>query len=220
MSATAVAHPEPISAPPPAAQESVVLPALRGDLVVSRQLFEGRSYFVVKDPISLQYFRMTAEDYFLATLFDGKRTFGSIRQLYVERFPHVRLEYTPEELNERVLRFANDLALLQFLSVQGMRLKARMDAAKTAKKNKAGLYNLANKIFFQRKSLFDPDVVFGKMAKPLWWIWTKTTMWISVAIIGLGVVVFLQHTDRLDSAIANLFSFENALLMIGTTFVI
>src|SRR6187200_3469016 len=45
-------------------------------------------------------------------------------------------------------------------------------------------------------------------------------MWISVVIIALGVAVFLQHTDRLDGAIANLFSFENALLMIGTTFVI
>src|SRR5215213_7289181 len=184
MSALAAAHPEPISAPPAAAQENIVLPALRSDLVVNRQLFEGRSYFVVKDPISLQYFRMTAEDYFLATLFDGKRTFGSIRHLYVERFPHVRLEYTPEELNERVLRFANDLALLQFLSVQGMRLKARMDAAKTAKKKKGGLYELANKIFFLRKSIFDPDTVFGRMARPLGWVWTRTTMWISVVIIA------------------------------------
>jgi putative peptide zinc metalloprotease protein len=175
MAAVAVAHPEPVSPPQAAAQENVVMPALRGDLVVTQQLFEGRTYFVVKDPISLQYFRMTAEDYFLATLFDGKRTFGQVRELYAGRYPQVHLEYTPEELNERVLRFANDLALLQMLSVQGQRLKARMDAAKTAKKKKKGLYELANKIFFFRKSIFDPDVIFGKMAKPLWWMWTKTT---------------------------------------------
>src|SRR5688572_12422746 len=111
MPAVAVAQPQPVPAAPPAAQqEKVVLPALRTDLLVNQQLFEGRSYYVVKDPISLQYFRMTAEDYFLASLFDGKRTFGAIRDLYAERYPHVRLEYTPEELNERVLRFANDLA--------------------------------------------------------------------------------------------------------------
>src|SRR3954470_12326323 len=100
MAAAALAHPEPTSAPPPPPQENVVLPALRSDLIVNQQQFEGRSYYVVKDPISLQYFRMTAEDYFLATLFDGKRTFGTIRGLYVERYPHVHLEYTPEELNE------------------------------------------------------------------------------------------------------------------------
>src|SRR4029453_17541459 len=127
--ASVTTHPEPVSAPPPPQQENVVMPALRGDLLVTRQLFEGRSYYVVKDPISLQYFRMTAEDYYLATLFDGKRTFGKIRDLYAQRYPDVLLDYTREELNDRVLRFANDLALLQFLSVQGMRLKSRMDAA-------------------------------------------------------------------------------------------
>ena len=118
----AVVHPEPIASPQASLQENVVLPALRGDLLVTQQLFEGRSYYVVKDPVSLQYFRMTAEDYFLATLFDGKRTFAKIRELYVARHRHVLLEYSPEELNERVLRFANDLALLQFLTAQGCTL--------------------------------------------------------------------------------------------------
>lgn len=222
MAAVAVAHPElDVEAPPkPPPQENVVLPALRPDLVVNSQLFEGRSYFVVKDPISLQYFRMTAEDYFLATLFDGRRTFGAIRELYVERYPHVRLEYTPEELNERVLRFANDLALLQFLSVQGQRMKARWDAAKAQKKKKGGLYELANKVFFFRRSVFDPDVLFGKMAKPLWWIWTRQTMWVSLGIMIAALFMFLQNVERLEHAVANLFSFQNALLMILTTFVI
>ncbi len=220
MSAAAVAHPEPVEAPKPPPQENVILPALRSDLLVSQQMFEGRSYYVVKDPISLQYFRMTSEDYFLATLFDGKRTFGAIRELYVERYPHVRLDYTPEELNERVLRFANDLALLQFLSVQGQRLKARWDQAKTAKKKKGRLYNLANQVFFFRKSLLDPDRIFGRMAKPLWWIWTRPTLWISIVIIALGAIVFISKADRIGEAIANLFSIQNIALMWITMFVI
>ena len=195
------AQPEPVSTVPPSAQENVVLPALRGDLIVTQQLFEGRSYYVVKDPISLQYFRMTAEDYFLATLFDGKRTFGQVRDLYIARHRHVLLEYSPEELNERVLRFGNDLALMQFLTVQGQRLKARFEAVKQNKAKKSFLYTLANQIFFVRFSLFDPDRVFGKMAKPLWWMWTKTTMWISSIIIVLAVVVFLRNYTEVGSAL-------------------
>src|SRR6266481_4856516 len=138
-----------IKAPPAPQQENVVLPPLRRDLVINRQLFEERTYFVIKDPISLQYFRMSAEDYFLATLFDGQRTFGKIREIYARAYPQVRLEYTPEELNERVLRFANDLALMQFLSVQGQRLKARYEQARKHKKNKGTFYNLVNTIFFK-----------------------------------------------------------------------
>jgi len=196
------------------------MPPLRRDLLITQQRYEGRTYYVVKDPISLQYFRMTDEDYYLATLFDGVRTFGQVRVAYQQRFPHVRLDYTAEEVNERVLRFANDLAMLQFLSVQGMRLKARFDAAKTAKKKKGGLYALTNKVFFFRFSLFDPDKIFGAMARPMWWIWTKQAMWISIALIAAGVVVFLQNAEGLDEAFANIFHWENLALMWVTTILI
>ncbi len=219
MSAVA-AHPEPVSPPPPPQQENVVMPPLRRDLIITQQRYEGRTYYVVKDPISLQYFRMTDEDYFLATLFDGQRTFGQVRESYQARFPHVRLEYTPEEVNERVLRFANDLAMLQFLSVQGVRLKARYDAAKKVKKSKGGLYALTNKVFFFRFSLWDPDIVFGKMAKPLWWVWTKQMNWIAVALLILGVIVFFQHAEGLDEAFANIFHWENLALMWVTTIIL
>ena len=164
MSTPAPAHPEPVAAPAPPPQEHVVMPPLRKDLIITQQRFEGRTYYVVKDPISLQYFRMTGEDYYLATLFDGVRSFGKVRDNYAERFPHVRLEYTPEELNERVLRFANDLAMLQFLSVQGQRLKAKFDAARKQKKKKSDLYALTNKLFFFRFSLWDRRSRFGRVS--------------------------------------------------------
>ncbi|MDB6171487.1 MAG: putative peptide zinc metalloprotease protein [Chthoniobacteraceae bacterium] len=215
MSAVALAPLEEEVAAPPAApqQENVVLPPLRKDLIVTKQVYEGRDYYVVKDPISLQYFRMTAEDYSLATLFDGIRTFGQIRQRYRERYPHVDLDYSPEDLNERILRFANDLAMLQFLSVQGMRLKARYDAAKQRKVKKNFLYNLANQVFFFRFSLFDPDKIFARMARPLWWIWTRPVMWASLAIMVAGLIVFIQNAQNLDQALANLFHWENLALM-------
>lgn len=195
------------------------MPALRGDLIINKQSFEGRTYYVVKDPVSLQYFRLTAEDYDLAVLFDGQRMFGQIRDRWVAAHPHLRLDYTAEELNERVLKFANDLALLQFLNVQGQRLKARMDAAKKHKK-KGGLYAFTNAVFFFRRSLWDPDRVFGRMAKPLGWIWTKQTFWISWAIIALGAVVFLTKAEGLDHALANLFNWHNLALMWVTTIVL
>lgn len=218
MSAAAPAPAE--LAKPASPQESVVLPPLRGDLSITRQMYEGRTYYVIKDPISLQYFRLTAEDYDLTILFDGRRTFGQIRDAWVVRHPHLRLELSPEELNERVLKFANDLAMLQFLSVQGQRMKARMDAAKKRKATKGGLYAFTNQVFFFRKSLFDPDRLFGRMAKPLWWIWTKTTYWVSWAIIALGAAVFLWAGENFDHALANLFNWHNIALMWVTTIVL
>src|SRR5438093_12090328 len=106
-----------VAAPASSQQEKAVIPPLRPDLIVIKHKFESRTYYVIKDPISLQYFRLTSEDYFLATLFDGKRTFAQVRQVYLEQLPHLRLEYSAEEIDERILRFANDLGLLQFLSI-------------------------------------------------------------------------------------------------------
>ena len=140
---------------------------------------------MVKDPISLQYFRLTAEDYFLATLFDGRRTMAQVRAAYVERFPHLRLDFSEEEIDERVSRFANDLGLLQFLSVQGARLKPRYEAIKQSRRSnaKGGFYKLVNNVFFARYSVFDPDKLFARMAKPIWWIWTRQSLWISIAMV-------------------------------------
>jgi putative peptide zinc metalloprotease protein len=224
MPAVALA-PQPVEVAAPAApaaaqQEKVVLPPLRQDLIISRQMFEGRTFFVVKDPISLQYFRMSAEDYFLATLFDGRRTFGEVRKIYLANFAHVSLELTPEEVNERILRFANDLALMQMLSVQGQRLKARYDAKRKQKKSKGWFYNAVNYVFFKRFSLFDPDKLFARMAKPIGWVWTTTFQWTSVAIILAGVVTYLMNTGRIHPTMSNFFSFHNLTLVWITTILI
>jgi putative peptide zinc metalloprotease protein len=195
------------------APDETVVPPLRGDLIVTRQKYEDRTYYVVKDPVSLQYFRLTAEDYALATLFDGKRPLGKVRAEYLDRFPHIKLDYSAEEIDQRIQRFAADLAMMQFLSVQGQRMKQRADAKKAAKAAKGRFYNLVNRIFFMRFSVYDPDKLFGRMARPLWWIWTRTTMWISIALIAAGIAVFFQNYDRTEEMMANFFHFDNLLLI-------
>lgn len=209
-----------VAAAAPTTPDKVVIPPLRPDLIVTKQIFESRTYYVVKDPISLQYFRLTAEDYFLATLFDGKRTVGQVREIYIGRFPHLRLDYSEEELKERVTRFANDLALLQFLNVQGSRLKVRYDAIKQHKKHKLSFYKLVNNVFFIRFSIFDPDKLFARMARPLWWIWTKTTLWVSIAIILAATVVVFKNYSATDAMMSQFFKMDNWLLIWATTILI
>lgn len=202
------------------AQEDVVLPPLRPDLIITRQTFEGRTFYVIKDPISLQYFRLTEEDYFAATLFDGKRTFGAIRAAWLARFPALKLEHTSAEINERLTRFAGDLALLQFVAVQGSRLRNRWEAKKQQKQSKGGLYAAINKLFFSRFSVFDPDEIFGRMAKPLWWIWTPATMAVSVLMIAAAVVVFIANWERAGTLAQHFFSIQNWLLIYVTMLLI
>jgi putative peptide zinc metalloprotease protein len=192
--------------------QNVILPPLRQDLIVTQQKYEGRTFYVIKDPISLQYFRMTAEDFFLSSLFDGRRNFREIKEVYAGRFPHLRLEMTGEELDERILRFANDLALLQFLQVQGQRLKQRVQAAR-ARAGKTGFSGVISKLFFSRFSLFDPDQLFARMARPVSWIWTRLSLWLSLALIAAALVVFFRSYERIAPSMGNFFSLHNLFLV-------
>ncbi len=195
-------------------EESVdhtILPPLRRDLIVSQQTYEGKPFYVLKDPIALNYYRLTAEDYALATLFDGKRTLAEIRHAYLRQVPHLRLTYTPSQLTEKLVRFANELSVMQFLHVQGSATKKR--TAMQRERQESRWYAVLGKIFWFQASVFDPDQLFTKMARWIPWVWTKTTLWISLAIMVAAVAVFFQNYTRIAPNMDALFATHNLLLL-------
>jgi len=52
----------------------------RGDLVVNRQVYQGQAWWVVKDPISLHYFRFRPEEYALLEMLDGKASLDDLKE--------------------------------------------------------------------------------------------------------------------------------------------
>ena len=112
------------------------------------------------------------------------------------------------------------MAGLQFLNIQGQRLKQRYEASKARKKSQKTFYGFVNSVFFARFSLYDPDQLFARMAKPIWWIWTKTCMWISIAIVAAAVVVFVRNASSNEAMMAQFFNFNNLALIWVTTIII
>ncbi|HTN76456.1 MAG TPA: hypothetical protein VL096_14455, partial [Pirellulaceae bacterium] len=45
---------------------------MRPDLDAHEQVYEGRRYWVVKDPLTLRYFRFQEEEFALLSLLDGQ----------------------------------------------------------------------------------------------------------------------------------------------------
>ena len=60
---------------------------LRGDLLVSPQLFYGQLCFVIKDPVTLRYYRLQPVEHFLVQQFDGSRTARDLLGLLQQQFP-------------------------------------------------------------------------------------------------------------------------------------
>src|SRR5438105_9316405 len=68
-----------------------VRPRLRADLSITEQRYEGRTYFVVKDPVTLRYYRFKEQEQFLLGYMDGKHTLDEAQQEYEKRFRPERL---------------------------------------------------------------------------------------------------------------------------------
>jgi putative peptide zinc metalloprotease protein len=69
----------------------------RGDLVVTRQVYQGQAWWVVKDPVALHYFRFRPEEYALLEMLDGRVSLEELKERFEARFPPRRI--TVDELS-------------------------------------------------------------------------------------------------------------------------
>src|SRR6266576_6354139 len=91
----------PVAAPPAAAhveRRQKVRIRLRCDLAIAPQKYEGRTYYVVKDPVSLRYYRFKEQEHFLIRLMDGEHTLDQAQKEFEKRFRPDRL--TLEDLEQ------------------------------------------------------------------------------------------------------------------------
>src|SRR6266702_8344005 len=64
---------------------------VRGDLNIAPQKYEGRTYYVVKDPVSLRYWRFKDKEQYLIQLMDGATTLDDAQKSFEKRFRPDRL---------------------------------------------------------------------------------------------------------------------------------
>src|SRR5688500_16252720 len=71
---------------------------VRADLSITPQKYEGKTYYVVKDPVSLRYYRFKEQEYFLINTMNGKHTLDEAQKAFEKRFRPDRL--TLEDLEQ------------------------------------------------------------------------------------------------------------------------
>ena len=55
---------------------------MRPDVTAVRQSYQGRNYWVLKDPLSLKYYRFEEEEYQLLQMLDGQRSPDQIKRQF------------------------------------------------------------------------------------------------------------------------------------------
>ncbi len=64
---------------------------VRSDLVCEPSVWQDNEFWIVKDPVTLTYFRLRSEQYTLLRLLDGERSLEDLRDEFQRRFPGQRL---------------------------------------------------------------------------------------------------------------------------------
>ena len=65
---------------------------MRPDLLVRERRSRGRTYFIIKDPITLVHHQLWEEEYSLLQMLDGKTSFSSMKDAFGKRFKNSRLD--------------------------------------------------------------------------------------------------------------------------------
>src|ERR1700722_8191961 len=65
---------------------------IRTDLNIEAHRYEGRTFYVLKDPISLRYYRLKDNEHYLLQFMDGRRTLEDAQKSYEKHYRPERLK--------------------------------------------------------------------------------------------------------------------------------
>jgi len=168
-------------------------PGLRRDLTVKQQETTSGASFVVKDPVSGDFFRLREAEYYIAQQLDGRTTLDAVRQRAEARFgASVPIE--------TLHAFVKTLVKTNLLETE--------EAARRRKKGSSRKKRrISGNLLYFRIKVCDPDRLLERLVPRLRFFFTPAFMSLSAALILTAAgTVFMNRTELADD-LARLGSF-------------
>src|SRR5262249_54787087 len=161
---------------------------IRRDLEIAPQKYEGRTYYVVKDPVSLRYYRFKEQEHFLIRLMDGTHTLDESQKEYEKRFRPERL--TLEDLEQ----FGQQLWTAGRAHNESPQAGKQLFDRRKKRRRSEWMQTLTN-ILYIKIPVFDPDHILTRMLPYTRWIFTTWFMALSVAVMLSAVLLVATHFE-------------------------
>jgi len=155
----------------------------RPDLEAKKHRYHGRVYWVVKEPVGLNYYRFHEEEYAILNMLDGQTSLQAIKDRFQSEFAPQRI--TLQDLQQFVGMLHRSGLVVSQASGQGRQLRRRGDE----KKKKERLGKLAN-IFALRFRGIDPERILNFLNPLTWWIFTLPAL-ILISMFGLSALTLV-----------------------------
>lgn len=181
----------------------------RADLTIVPQRYEGRMYYVVKDPVNLRYYRFKEQEHYLLTLMDGGHTLDQCQKMFEDRFRPERLRLEDlEQFGQQLLTMGlvqNESPLAGKQLYEHRRKRIRMEWMQT----------LTN-ILYIKLPVFDPEKLLTRMLPWLWWMFTRTFLFASIAFMVSAALHVLMHFEVFYAKLPSFesyFTFKNVVYL-------
>jgi putative peptide zinc metalloprotease protein len=178
------------------------MPKLRGDLKISRHVQKDGVHFVIKDPLTQEYFRFPADEYDVIKLFDGTTTLAGISQKYNQQHAEVEIdESTTQQFYDTLEK--NHL-IEKKLAEQNLFLLERL-----RQQRKSALLGAKGGITYFRISLLDPDRLLTKTYPYLKWIFSPQFLIGAGIFILCAALIVAQSYERFADSMASIITFKD-----------
>jgi putative peptide zinc metalloprotease protein len=183
---------------------------MRADLTARRQRYHGQSYWVVKEPIGLNYFRFHEEEYAILCMLDGHSSLESIKERFEQEFMPQKITF--HDLQQFVGMLHRSGLVIATAIGQGHQLVKRRDE----KKRRELLGKLAN-VFALRWRGIDPDRLLNWLYPFTRWFFTKPAVCVNVLIALVALLLITVQFDVFRTRLPSFHQFfgnwENWLVM-------
>ncbi|HJT34045.1 MAG TPA: hemolysin D [Pirellulales bacterium] len=191
----------------------------RPDLTARKHRYQGRSYWVVKEPVGLNYFRFQEEEYAILQMLDGYTSLDEIKEEFEAQFPPQKIGI--EELQQFIGMLHRSGLIVANVPGQGHQLLLR----RNERWRKEWMNRLSNVLSIRFKGI-DPDRLLNWLYPKMKWIYSRWAVLIccllGLSALSLVLVQFDVFQSKLPS-FHQFFNLKNAFLLsiaLGVTKVI
>jgi putative peptide zinc metalloprotease protein len=160
----------------------------RADLVAQKQRYEGETYYVVKDPVGLNYFRFQEEEFFILNQLDGNSSLDEIKGRFEAEFPPQKI--TLEELQQFVGMLHRSGLVVAVAPEQGRQLLKR----RRERRKREFLSAIGNILAIRFRGI-DPERILTALYPWVRWIFHPAFL-IACVILWIAALLLIASEFR------------------------
>lgn len=182
---------------------------VRTDLQFKRTLYLGRSFWIIKDPVGLKYFRFQEEEYWILKQFDGTKSLDEIKEGFEEEFPPQKI--TLEDLQSFIGTLHQSALIIAGVPDQGHELLKRRD-----KRRRQEIIGQMSNVLCIKFKGFDLDTLLGKMEPYIRFLYHPAVVYSCLFMCFCALMLVLVEFDYFRSKLPgfqNFFSPSNMFVL-------